>query len=66
MTREKAQQVSDLLFKIERYESLIEEIKELPGILEMADVFGDTEIEVKLIEVVQAKVDWLLVQLEDL
>jgi hypothetical protein len=66
MTREKAQQVSDLLFKIERYEALIDEIKELPGVLELEDVFGDNEICNQLVEMVQARVAWFLAELEEL
>ena len=66
MTREKAREVSDLYFKIERYENLIDEIKALPGLAELADVFDDTKLEDKLVAVVQPKIDAMLKQLEEM
>ena len=66
MTREKAREVSDLYFKIERYENLIDEIKALPGLVELADVFDDTKLEDKLVAVVQPKIDAMLKQLEEM
>lgn len=65
MTREKAREVSDLYFKIERYENLIDEIKALPGLAELDEVFGEYELEDQLVEVVQAKVNVFLKELEE-
>lgn len=65
MTREKAREVSDLFFKIERYENLIDEIKELPGLYELDEVFGETELEDQLVAIVQAKVNVFLKDLEE-
>lgn len=64
MTREKALEVSDLIFKIERYENLIDEIKELPGLYKLDEVYGEHELEGQLVAVVQAKLDALLKELE--
>lgn len=65
MTREKARDISDLLFKIERYENLIDEIKELPGLYELDEVFGEHELEDQLVAIVQAKVNVFLKDLEE-
>ena len=65
MTREKVREVSDLLFKIERYENLIDEIKELPGLYELDEVFGEHELEDQLVAIVQAKVNVFLKDLEE-
>jgi hypothetical protein len=66
MTREKALEVSNLLFKIERYEALIEDISSLKGVEELAEVFGETKIEAELIGVVQVRLDKLLKALEEM
>ena len=66
MTREKAREVSDLYFKLERYENLIDEIKALPGLAELTDVFDDTKLEDKLVAVVRSKIDAMLRQLEEM
>ena len=66
MTREKALQISDLIFKIERYEALREEIKVLPGLYELHDVFDETELEDQLVAVIQPKIDSLLKELEEM
>ena len=66
MTREKARDISDLLFKIERYENLIDEIKDLPGLYELDEVFGETELEDQLVSVVQAKLKVFLKELEEM
>ena len=60
MTREKALEVSNLLFKIERYEALIEDISSLNGLEELAEVYGETTLEAELTGVVQVKLDKLL------
>ena len=66
MTREKALEVSNLLFKIERYEALIEDISSLNGLEELAEVYGETELEAELIGVVQVRLDKLLKELEEM
>lgn len=66
MTREKALQVDRLLVKIEAYEALIEEIRGLNGLEELAEVFGETELEVELTGVVQVRLDKLLKELEEM
>ena len=66
MTKEKALAISDLIFKIERYEALRDEIKALSGLTELADVFDEIELEDRLVAVVQPKIDALLKELEDL
>ena len=64
MTREKAKKISDLLFIIERYEALIEEVRELNGLKEISEGFGDTDTEVALVTVLQTKLDVLLKELD--
>lgn len=66
MTREKALAISDLIFKIERYEALRDEIKALPGLTELYAVFDETELEEQLVAVVQPKIDVLLKELEEI
>ena len=65
MTREKALEISHLIFKIERYENLIDEIKELPGLYELDEVFGEHELEDQLVAVVKTKIDIWLKELEE-
>ena len=65
MTREKALEISNLIFKIERYENLVNEIKALPGLEELYEVFGEEALEDELVAVVQAKLDALLKELEE-
>ena len=64
MTREKALEVSNLIFKIERYENLVDEIRALDGLTELADVFDDTDLEDKLVAVIQPKIATMLKELE--
>ena len=64
MTREKAGEVSALYFKIERYENLVDEIRGLDSLYELADVFGETELEEQLVAVVQPRIDAMLKELE--
>ena len=66
MTREKALEVSNLIFKIERYENLIDEIKALPGLAELGEVFSEYELVEQLVAVVQPKIDAMLKELEEL
>lgn len=66
MTREKALEVSNLIFKIERYEALIDELKSLSGLEELYEVFGDTDIEDDLVAVVQTKLNTFIKELEEM
>ena len=65
MTREKALQVSSLLYKIETYEALIDEITGLQTLDELAQAYGEP-IEEELIAVVQLRLDKLLKELEEM
>jgi hypothetical protein len=65
MTREKALQVSSLLYKIETYETLIDEITGLQTLEELAQAYGE-HIEEELIAVVQLRLDKLLKELEEI
>lgn len=66
MTRDKALEVSNLIFKIERYENLVDEIRALDGLTELADVFDDADLEDKLVAVIQPKIDTMLKELEEM
>ena len=66
MTRERANEISSQVFKIERYEALIDEIHHLNGISELEDVFDDFDLEEELVAVVQVRLDNLLKELEEL
>ena len=66
MTREKALEVSNLLFKIEAYEALIEEILGLNGLEELAEVYGETDIEAEMTGIVQIQLDKLIKELEEM
>lgn len=65
MTREKAIQVNQLLYKIECHEALIDEITELQTLEELAQAYGEN-IEEELIAVVQLRLDKLLKELEEM
>jgi hypothetical protein len=65
MTRDKALQVSSLLYKIENYETLIDEITGLQALDELAHTYGE-HIEEELIAVVQLRLDKLNKELEEL
>jgi hypothetical protein len=65
MTREKALQVSSLLYKIETYEALIDEITGLETLDEIAQSYGEN-IDEELITVVQLRLDKLLKELEEM
>lgn len=56
MTREKALQASSLLYKIETYEALTEELAGLSVIEEINNAFGD-HIEDEFLAIVQTRVD---------
>lgn len=64
MTREKALQVADLLYKIETYEALVDELMSLQTTEEIYNAYGD-KIENDLVAVVQPKIDALLKELKE-
>lgn len=65
MTREKALQASNILYKIETYEALAEELTGLSVIEEINQAFGD-HIEDEFLAIVQARVDKYAAELEEL
>jgi hypothetical protein len=65
MTREKALQVNQLLYKIECYEALIEEIYDMQTLDEIRQAYGE-DLEPELTAIVQAKLDLLKKELEEL
>ena len=65
MTREKAVQVNQLLYKIECYEALLEEISSLQMLEEIQTAYGES-VEDELAAVIQPKIDTLLKELEEL
>lgn len=65
MTREKALQVSSLLYKIETYEALIDEITGLQTLEEIRQAYGEP-VEEELIAVAQLRLDKLLKELEEI
>lgn len=65
MTREKALQVNQLLYKIECYEALIEEIYDMQTLDEIRQAYGE-DLEPELTAIVQAKLDLLKKELEEI
>ena len=65
MTREKALQVNQLLYKIETYEALIDEITGLQTLEEIRQAYAD-DIEEELLAVVQLRLDKLLKELKEM
>lgn len=65
MTREKALQASNLIYKIETYEALTEELAGLSVIEEINSAFGD-HIEDEFLAIIQARVDKYTAELEAL
>lgn len=65
MTREKALQASNLLYKIETYEALTEELAGLSVIEEINNAFGD-HIEDEFLAIIQARVDKYIAELEEM
>lgn len=65
MTREKALEITHLIYKIETYEALIDELMSLHTTEEIAQTYGEY-IGDELVAVVQAKLDVLLKELEEL
>jgi hypothetical protein len=65
MTREKALQANQLLYKIECYEALIEEIYDMQTLDEIRQAYGE-DLEPELTAIVQAKLDLLKKELEEM
>ena len=65
MTRETARDISDLLYRIETYEDLIDELKHLKFTEDIKQTYGEN-IEDELVAVVQPKIDALLKELEEI
>lgn len=65
MTREKALEVTNLIYKIEIYETLIDEIMSLHTTEEIWQAYGE-KIEEELVAVVQPKLSALLKELEEM
>ena len=66
MTRDQALEVSNLVFKIESLENLIDELKHLCALEDYYGYFGDSTLQDELITVVQAKLNIALKELEEL
>lgn len=67
MTREKAVQVSHLLYKIETYEALLTEIYSMEVLEEIKDTYTDgSDLEKELVSVVQTRLDALKKELEEM
>lgn len=65
MTREKALEITHLVYQIETYEALIDEIMSMKTTEEIAQAYG-INIEDELVAVVQPKLDALLKELEEM
>jgi hypothetical protein len=65
MTREKALEITNLVYQIETYEALIDELKSLQTTEEIVQAYG-INIEDELVAVVQPKIDALLKELEEM
>ena len=66
MTRDKALKVSNLLFKIECLESLVEELENLESLGEYYGDFGDSTLQDEIVAVVRTRLDKALKELEEL
>ena len=66
MTRVEALKVSNLLFKIECLESLVEELENLESLDEYYGDFGDSTLQDEIVAVVRTRLDKALKELEDL
>lgn len=66
MTRDQALEVSNLVFKIESLENLIDELEHLCALEDYYGYFGDSTLQDELIAVVQAKLNIALKELEEL
>lgn len=65
MTRENAVHTANLLYKIETYEALQDEITGLPSLGELDRAYGEN-LEAELLAVVQPRLDKLLKELEEM
>ena len=65
MTREKALEITHLIYKIEIYEALIDELMSLQTTEEIMQAYSEN-IEDELVAVVQPKLDTLLKELEEM
>lgn len=65
MTREHAVHTANLLYKIETYEALKDEITGIPVLEEIANAYKDN-VEEELLAVVQSRLDKLLKELEEM
>ena len=66
MTRDKALKVSNLLFKIECLESLVEELENLESLDEYYGDFGDSTLQDEIVAVARTRLDKALKELEEL
>ena len=66
MTRDKALKVSNLLFKIECLENLVEELENLESLDEYYGDFGDSTLQDEIVAVVRTRLDKALKELEEL
>lgn len=66
MTRDQAVKASNLLFKIESLEDLIEELDHSDSLAEYYESFGDNTLQDEIVAVVRARLDKALKELEEL
>ena len=66
MTRDKALKVSNLLFKIECLENLVDELENLDSLDEYYGDFGDSTLQDEIVAVVRTRLDKALKELEEL
>ena len=66
MTRDKALKVSNLLFKIECLENLVEELESLESLDEYYGDFGDSTLQDEIVAVVRTRLNKALKELEEL
>ena len=66
MTRETALKASNLLTKIEAYESLLDAIPNMPELEDIGINWGEVDIEDELLAVVRARLNKALKELEEL
>lgn len=66
MTREKALQVDLLLYKIESYELLLNELHSLDTLQEVVADYSDQDLEDEILAAVQTRLDKALKELEEM
>ena len=64
MTREKALEITHLIYKIEAYEALVDELMSMQTTEEIKQCYGE-DIESELVAIVKPKIDALLKDLEE-